>query len=346
MPRYASLTRSSRPSKNAQSNDFYHVHTPILTSSDCEGAGEAFRVLSSADLSAPRKQPPTQPQFFTHPSYLTVSSQLHLEALSSSLSRVYTLSPTFRAEKSLTNRHLSEFYMLEAEMSFSDKLEDVMGLVEGCIKYSLKGVIESAKDEIEIFRKRLEDGGLPPDFLSVYSDSFLSDPWPSITYTRAIHELLSHQSANPLAFRFPVEWGLGLQSEHERWLAEELIGGPVFVTDYPASLKPFYMRLNDSLPGTEERGPTVGCFDLLLPRIGELVGGSLREERLSYLERALSEHNLSPKEYEWYLDLRRYGTVKHGGFGLGFERFVSLATGLESVRECTAFPRWGGKTIL
>lgn len=292
------------------------MHTPILTSNDCEGAGEAFRiapVVSSASS--------TSEEFFSRPSYLTVSSQLHLEALATSISRVYTMSPCFRAERSQTNRHLAEFWMLEAEWAFTQNLDDICRIVEGAIKDVIRNSSKNMNERIQLL------------------DTFSSDrPWTRMSYTDAITELDKHHASGS-KFTFPPAWGKALQSEHERWIADELIGGPVFVTDYPTPLKPFYMRLND-----DER--TVGCFDLLVPRIGELVGGSLREERQSYLTRTLKANRLNLDEYEWYLDLRKFGGAPHGGFGMGFERLIGWLTGIENVRECIPIPRWAGRMLL
>jgi asparaginyl-tRNA synthetase len=261
-------------------------------------------------------------EFFSRPSYLTVSSQLHLEALASAISRVYTLSPCFRAERSQTNRHLAEFWMLEAEWAFTHSIDDICQVVQGAIK--------------EVIQRANKDMTARNLLLDI---NCLEGPWPRISYTDAIAELEKYHTSAAKKFTFPPAWGKALQSEHERWLANELVHGPVFVTDYPTSLKPFYMRLNDD-------GRTVACFDLLVPRVGELVGGSLREERLSHLERALDGHGLSREEYGWYLDLRKYGTAPHGGFGLGFERLIGWLSGIENVRECIPMPRWAGRMLL
>lgn len=313
------------------------MHTPIVTSSDCEGAGETFNVTvpSSASfeaISTVSANNKASSAFFGRPAYLTVSSQLHLEALATSISRVYTISPCFRAEKSQTSRHLAEFWMLEAEWAFTHAVDDVCRVVEGAVKQALQQQKASAdisllrRDMDESRRRSLEDAAKP------------DNPWIRLSYTEAITELEKIQSASR-CFQFDPGWGKPLQSEHERWLAEHLVGGPVFVTDYAASLKPFYMRLNDD-------GKTVACFDLLMPHLGELVGGSLREERQGLLERALEMHDLDKAEYGWYLDLRKYGGAPHGGFGLGFERLISWMSGIESVRECIPMPRWAGRMLL
>nr|ASF90211.1 hypothetical protein SPAR04327 [Bartheletia paradoxa] len=364
-----------------ESEDFIHVQTPILTSSDCEGAGEVFRVRpdtpsaspgtpSAASSSSTTPSPPDE--FFSRPVYLTVSSQLHLESLSAGLSRVYTLSPTFRAEPSQTSRHLAEFWMLEAEVQYAQGLEDIMSVAEGCIKSALGGMLglsgqltraqERGADALAFFDGTQNASSTPPGELVPFLRTLVrpSTSWPRLTYTRAIQLVREHQTAHPEAFVYPVRrWGDALQAEHEKWLARD---GPVFVTDYPASLKPFYMRMNDdgSRPAQAEAlqgivdddddvdvvdRRTVACFDLLVPRLGELAGGSLREERLAHLESALESHAMNQVDYAWYVDLRRYGTAPHGGFGLGWERLVGLVSGLENVRECIAFPRWKGSCM-
>ncbi|PSR70746.1 hypothetical protein PHLCEN_2v13366 [Hermanssonia centrifuga] len=314
-----------------QAQDFCYTNTPILTSNDCEGAGETFHVShpdqtastsSNAVTTSPR-------EFFGRPAYLTVSSQLHLEALATSLARVYTISPCFRAERSQTSRHLSEFWMLEAEWAFTHVVDDVCQFVEGMVKHALRqdsnDLSVLSRDIGEHRQRSLEKakGG---------------DTWMRLTYTDAISELEKAQ-ATTRQFEFTPSWGKALRSEHERWIAEHLADGPVFVTDYPASLKPFYMRLNSD-------GKTVACFDLLVPHLGELVGGSLREERLGLLEEALEKQQLSKADYGWYLDIRKYGGAPHGGFGLGFERLVSWMSGIDNVRECIPMPRWAGRMLL
>ncbi|KZO95349.1 asparaginyl-tRNA synthetase, partial [Calocera viscosa TUFC12733] len=310
-----------------EENGFWNVSTPVLTSSDCEGAGEVFSVQPDTPHSLLRT-----PSFFGRPAYLTVSAQLHLESLCSGLSRVYTLSPAFRAEPSLTHRHLAEFGMLEAEVGWPAGLGGVMDGLEGLLTRVLGRVVRGeAGEEVRLLRgeegvKQLQkhaEGG-----------------WKRITYTQAVALL---QEAE-VEFVFPPTLGLGLQSEHEKWLASNL--GPVFVTHYPKGLKPFYMRASSGEQGVESEGGTVECFDLLVPGIGELAGGSLREERLSLLSAAMDAHGLPRAEYEWYLDLRRYGRVPTGGYGLGWERLVSWITGTENVRDCIPFPRWAGSIVL
>ena len=335
------LTSSRRSPKATQRKDFCYAHTPILTSSDCEGAGETFRVTPSStsqETSTPEfTSLDPQAEFFSKPAYLTVSSQLHLEALASSLARVYTLSPCFRAERSQTNRHLAEFWMLEAEWAWTKEVGDVCGLVEACVKDALG----SGREERALLAKGITE---QQERAKSLETAAASDLWARMTYTEAISELEQyHASAASRArpFAFEPKWGHALQSEHERWLSEVLIKGPVFVTDYPSTLKPFYMRMND-----DEK--TVACFDLLVPFVGELVGGSLREERLEPLQQRMTSHGLDPagEEYGWYVDLRRYGSAPHGGFGMGLERLVSWASGIENVRECIAMPRWAKRMLL
>ncbi|KAF8310924.1 asparagine--tRNA ligase [Clavulina sp. PMI_390] len=339
--------------------DFILVQPPILTANDCEGAGEAFRVTTDANLlqgrqPTPSGQSPPHPEFFDQPTYLTVSTQLHLEALASSLGRVYTISPVFRAEPSQTHRHVSEFSMLEAELAFCDDLEDILSLTERTFQNALSSLRARASPELNYFREMQEKyGGHPleaiaqapaPSPLPLNDDQLvdtIASSWSRMTYHEAVKELVAINTARPGKpfFEHPIEHGLSLQSEHEKWLAGTLVKGPVFVTDYPASLKPFYMRANDD-------GQTVACFDLLVPRIGELVGGSLREERLEPLVAAMQDKGVGTHNMEWYLDLRRYGSVPHGGFGLGFERFISWITGFENIRDCMPFPRAAGKIQL
>jgi asparaginyl-tRNA synthetase len=295
-----------------------------LTGNDCEGAGEAFRISPVAHRIGSSFQ---DSEFFDRPAYLTVSSQLHLEALAQALTRVYTIAPCFRAERSQTNRHLSEFWMLEAEWGFTRDVNEVCQVVENSIKNVLERHLGSKdmeslwKDGNERKRKSVEEAA--------------TRSWTRMTYTEAIKELVKVKSE----FEFEPRWGKGLQSEHEKWLADKIVNGPVFVTDYPTTLKPFYMRTN-------EDPATVACFDLLMPYLGELVGGSLREERVDFLERAFQKHNLDERDYWWYKDLRTCGGAPHGGFGLGLERLISWMTGVENVRECIPTPCWAGRLPL
>jgi asparaginyl-tRNA synthetase len=282
-----------------------------------------------ASTSTPFSPPAPPPA----PRYLTVSSQLHLEALAASLSKVYTLSPAFRAEKSDTARHLQEFWMLEAEVGFlaasePQALSQVMDVAERVVRQIT--IHLSASSDLDYFLSQT------PSLASQLAGLTSSTPYARMTYTEAITLLETHASSNPTAFVFPPSWGASLQTEHERWLAESHVGGPVFVTDYPTPLKPFYMLPN---PSSSPIRQTTACFDLLVPRLGELIGGSLREHREEHLRRAMREHGIKEEEYEWYLELRRWGTTRHGGFGLGWERLVACLTGLENVRDCVAFPR-------
>ncbi|KAK9711504.1 asparaginyl-tRNA synthetase [Basidiobolus ranarum] len=311
-----------------QSQDCIQVHTPIITSHDCEGGGEVFQVSgnrSHPDRAKQTSSPPAPSEFFDHPAYLTVSGQLHLEIMACAMSRVYTINPAFRAEESLTSRHLSEFWMLEAEISFLDGLDELLDFTESCIRQTTKSIAESSQDDLNFFNQWINKG------VNSRIENVLSKDFSRMTYTEAI-EILKNSSQ---VFQFEPKWGNGLQSEHEKWLASEYCDGPVFVTDYPKELKPFYMRVNP-----DEK--TVSCVDLLVPGVGELIGGSMREERYDQLYKQLTDCNLSPEEYQWYLDLRKYGTVPHGGFGLGFERYIQYISGMESIRDLIPHPRYVG----
>ncbi|WP_370583824.1 asparagine--tRNA ligase [Oxynema sp. CENA135] len=307
-----------------QERGFLWMHTPIITASDCEGAGEMLAVTSLDLNNVPRTQDGAidyTNDFFGKPAYLTVSGQLEAEVMAMAFSNVYTFGPTFRAENSNTSRHLAEFWMVEPEMAFCDLTED-MDLAEAFLKYIFKSVLENCPEDMEFFNKRIDDSVLAT------ADNIINNEFERITYTEAI-EYLEKASKK---FEFPVEWGLDLQSEHERYLAEELFKKPAIVTDYPIEIKAFYMRLNDD-------NKTVAAMDILAPKIGEIVGGSQREERLDVLERRIREQGLNPENYWWYLDLRRYGTVPHAGFGLGFERLVQFMTGMTNIRDVIPFPR-------
>ncbi|KAI9901272.1 hypothetical protein N3K66_003089 [Trichothecium roseum] len=334
---------------------YQQTHPPIITSSDCEGAGETFSVLDG-DLSKPsggaEGQKP-QHHFFKSPKYLTVSAQFHLEAMAQSLGNVWTLSPTFRAEKSDTSRHLSEFYMLEAEMSFVDEMDDVMGLVQNMMKSLAEGLRQlRAAQEL---RQNRSDSKEPAERLAFadlesqdelerrWRGLLVAQTWPRITYTEAVDML---QQAD-VEFQHAPVWGGGLQSEHEQYLARKLgfdeeqdAYVPVFITQYPRDVKAFYMRESSSPP---PQGQTVDCFDLVVPDLGELAGGSMREHRLDRLQGNIKHHNLeaaaSGKALGWYVDLRRWGSPPHGGFGLGFDRLLSYLTGVTSVRDVVPFPR-------
>jgi asparaginyl-tRNA synthetase len=327
---------------------FTQTHTPIITSSDCEGAGEVFHVAS------PHKGPVSETDdgtFFRSTKYLTVSSQLHLEALAQSVGDTWTLSPTFRAEKSDTRRHLSEFYMLELEMSFVEDLDSVMDVVEKLVQRVTKPLLSSRVGK-EILSSRARDEHDDPDAITSETirhrwEQILSDRWPRITYTEAINML----AESSVEFEHKPEWGVGLSIEHEQYIANTL-DSPVFVTHYPSSIKPFYM-----LPSSKEssRGETVDCFDLLLPEAGELVGGSMREHRLESLIASMQRHGMIPSgpldsltddqlgALKWYIDLRRWGSVPHGGFGLGFDRLLGYLAGVPNIREINTFPRWVGR---
>lgn len=301
---------------------FLQVHTPIITTSDCEGAGEMFQVTTVNEAGALPATP--QEEFFGKKAGLTVSGQLQAEVYALALGNVYTFGPTFRAENSHTSRHLAEFWMIEPEMAFCD-LECNMQLATDMLKYVLKDALENCAEDMELFNKFIEKG-----IIAKLKDVIEKD-FAHITYTEAVEKLLSSGKK----FEFPVEWGIDLQSEHERYLTEELFKCPTIVTDYPASIKPFYMRVN-------EDGNTVAAMDILVPGIGEIVGGSQREERYEVLEKRMIEAGIETEEYAWYLDLRRYGSVPHSGYGLGFERLVQFVTGMANIREVIPFPRTPG----
>ena len=297
---------------------FFYVHTPIITGSDCEGGSEMFRVTTQSDSKDLSKD------FFGKPTYLTVSGQLEGEILATALSDVYTFGPTFRSENSNTSRHLAEFWMIEPEMAFAD-LQNNMECAESYLKFCVNYLLEHCKEDLAFFDKFIENGLISR--LQVVA----STPFAHITYTEAI-ELLKKA---PKKFEFPVHWGVDLQSEHERYLAEEHCKKPVILTDYPAQIKAFYMRANPD-------GKTVAAMDVLVPKIGEIIGGSQREERLDRLEKKIEENHLKREDFWWYLELREYGTVPHAGFGLGFERLVLFATGMENIRDVIPFPRFPG----
>jgi asparaginyl-tRNA synthetase len=309
-----------------QERGFVYVHTPIITGSDCEGAGELFRVTTVDLKDPPRKGSEIDyaKDFFARQTYLTVSGQLEAEALACALSKVYTFGPTFRAENSNTSRHASEFWMIEPEMAFCD-LNGNMDLAEEMVKYLIADVRKNCPDEMELFAKFVDKE------LLARLDFVVERPFQRIPYLEAV-DLLKKSGEK---FEFPVDYGLNLQSEHERWLTEKHFKCPVTVFDYPKEIKPFYMRLNDD-------GKTVTAMDLLVPGIGEIVGGSQREERLQVLQENMRRHNMNPADYKWYLDLRRYGTVPHAGFGLGFERMLMFVTGVSNIRDVIPFARTPG----
>ena len=307
--------------------NFVYVHTPIITGSDCEGAGEMFR-LTTLDLdNLPRTEEGKidfSKDFFGKSVNLTVSGQLSAETYAMAFANVYTFGPTFRAERSNTARHAAEFWMMEPEIAFAD-LKDDMALAEDMIKYVVKYVMQECPAEIEFFNKFV-DTTLVDRLTNLVENDF-----GHVTYTEAI-ELLEKSGKK---FEYPVKWGIDLQTEHERYITEEVFGKPVFVTDYPADIKAFYMRLNDD-------GKTVAAMDMLVPGVGELIGGSQREERLDYLLKAMEKFNLNEEDYWWYLELRKYGGTKHAGFGLGFERLIMYITGISNIRDVEAFPRTTG----
>jgi len=329
-------------------HEFVQAHPPILTSSDCEGAGEVFEVSAGKGKDL----------FFGRPTYLTVSTQLHLEAFAQAVGRVWTLSPTFRAEKSDTARHLSEFYMLEAELAFTDKLDDVMDILEDMLRSLVIDLSQTRLGKEMLLNKNRpgEDSSIDIDLDKRWM-GLMQRNWTRMTYTEAVEILEEAAVKDDALFKFKPVWGSALQAEHERYIANHHgNGGPVFVSDYPTALKPFYMLPTEALERAQGESKddrkTVACFDLLVPEMGELAGGSLREHRLSELQSAMKAHNLlSPSDdangelgpLDWYMDLRKYGTVQHGGYGLGFERLLGYLAGISNVREATAFPRWFGR---
>jgi asparaginyl-tRNA synthetase len=308
-------------------HNFLWVNTPIITASDAEGAGELFRV-STLDLAnlprTPEGKVDYAQDFFGREAFLTVSGQLNVESYCLALSKVYTFGPTFRAENSNTSRHLAEFWMVEPEIAFAD-LSDNATLAEALLKYVLAAVLAERGDDMAFFNERVEKG-IVAKLQGIVDKEFVR-----MDYTEAIAILERAKEK----FEFPVKWGMDLQSEHERYLAEKHVGGPVVLMNYPKEIKAFYMRLNDD-------GRTVAAMDVLAPGIGEIVGGSQREERLSVLDARMDEAGLDKGHYGWYRDLRRYGSVPHAGFGLGFERTVSYITGLANVRDVIPFPRTPG----
>ncbi|KIA78175.1 Asparagine--tRNA ligase [Parachlamydia acanthamoebae] len=311
-----------------QKKGFLYIHTPIITSSDCEGAGKMFRVSTLDPDALPRTKEGKvdySKDFFEKPTYLTVSGQLEGEIYASALSDIYTFGPTFRAENSNTSRHLAEFWMIEPEMAFAD-INDDMDCAEEYLKYTVKYVLEHCEEDIDFFNQYVSPG------LRERLEHIVNTPFERASYSYAVRIL---EKANK-PFEYPVKWGSDLQSEHERFLAEEYFSKPVIITDYPKEIKSFYMRLND-----DEK--TVAAMDVLVPRIGEIIGGSQREDRLDYLKQRLIENNLKEEDYWWYLDLRKYGSVPHAGFGLGFERLVQFVTGIENIRDAIPFPRFPGK---
>lgn len=311
-----------------QEQGFLYIHTPIITASDCEGAGKMFQVTTLDIGNPPKKADKTidyTQDFFATSAYLTVSGQLNGEIFASALSDVYTFGPTFRAENSNTSRHLAEFWMIEPEMAFAD-LNDDMANAESYLKYVLKYALENCVEDMQFFEKHVSPG------LLERLKKIVDTPFERATYTYAVRVL---EKSNK-AFEFPVSWGTDLQSEHERYLTEEYFGKPVIITDYPKDIKAFYMRMNDDQK-------TVAAMDVLVPKIGEIIGGSQREERLGQLEKRMKELHMPLEPYWWYLELRKFGSIPHAGYGVGFERLIQFTTGLENIRDVIAFPRYPGK---
>ena len=310
-----------------QERGFVYVHTPIITGSDCEGAGEMFRVTTLDMDNLPKNEDGSvdySQDFFGKSTNLTVSGQLNVETYCMAFRNVYTFGPTFRAENSNTTRHAAEFWMIEPEIAFAD-LKDDMRLAEDMLKYIINYCLENAPEEMEFFNKFI-DNGLLERLNNVVSNEFAH-----VTYTEAIDILKEHNDE----FSYKVEWGCDLQTEHERYLTETIYKRPVMVTDYPKEIKAFYMKLNQDKK-------TVAAVDVLVPGIGEIIGGSQREENYDVLVERMNEMGLDPKDYDWYLDLRKYGTNKHAGFGLGFERAVMYITGMQNIRDVLPFPRTVG----
>lgn len=303
-----------------QERGFFYAHTPIITSSDCEGAGEMFRVTTQK----PGSNAKPEDDFFGRPTYLTVSGQLQGEAFACALGNIYTFGPTFRAENSNTARHAAEFWMIEPEMAFYDLFAD-MTLAEENVRYLVQAMMTECPDELEFFNKFVDKE------LVARLQQTLDKPFERISYTEAVDLLLK----SGRSFEHPVVWGEGLQTEHERYIAEEHVKGPVTIYNYPKIIKPFYMRQNDD-------GKTVAAMDLLVPGIGEIIGGSQREERLDLLQAAMKEQNLDEETYRWYVDLRRYGSVPHAGYGMGFERLLMFVTGVSNIRDVIPFARTPG----
>jgi asparaginyl-tRNA synthetase len=313
-----------------QENGFLYIHAPIITASDCEGAGEMFRVTTLKLDKVPRGERGDwcnvdfAQDFFGRPAYLTVSGQLNAEAFACGLGKVYTFGPTFRAENSNTSRHLAEFWMVEPEMAFFE-LADNMTLAEAFLKRIFRDVLEKCAEDMQFFQERIDKTVIGTLERIVASD------FERLPYTEAIERL----EKSGRSFEFPVAWGKDLQAEHERYLTEEVFQRPVILFDYPRTIKPFYMRVNDD-------GKTVRAMDVLVPGVGEIIGGSQREERLDVLEARMKEQGLDPQAYWWYLDLRRYGTVPHSGFGLGLERVLQFTSGMGNIRDVIPFPRTPG----
>jgi asparaginyl-tRNA synthetase len=310
-----------------QQQGFLYVHTPIITASDCEGAGAQF-LVTTLDINKPPRHSDGSvnftKDFFHKPAYLTVSGQLNAETFACALSDVYTFGPTFRAENSHTSRHLAEFWMIEPEMAFAN-LDDNREMAEAYLQFVIRYALDHCQEDLQFFDQYIEKG------LITRLQHVVESKFAHLTYTEAI-AILQKSAQN---FEFPVEWGIDLQSEHERYLAETYCKKPLVLTDYPEKIKAFYMRLNSD-------GKTVAAMDVLVPKIGEIIGGAQREERSDVLEKKLRAFGLHPEDYWWYMQLRKYGTVPHAGFGLGFERLVLFTTGMENIRDVIPFPRFPG----
>lgn len=307
---------------------FAYVNTPIITASDCEGAGEMFRVTTLDINNPPRNEDGSvdySQDFFGKPANLTVSGQLNAECFALAFGDVYTFGPTFRAEKSNTTKHAAEFWMIEPEIAFAD-LHDDMHLAEDMLKYVINYVLERCDAEINFFNSFV-DKGLKDRLIKLVNSEFRE-----VTYTEAVEILMKNNDK----FQYKVEWGTDLQTEHERFLTEQVFNAPIFVTNYPKDIKAFYMRMNDD-------GKTVAAVDMLVPGVGELIGGSQREERFDLLVKRINELGLKEEDYSWYLDLRRYGGVKHAGFGLGFDRLIMYLTGVSNIRDVLPFARTTGQ---
>lgn len=311
-----------------QEKGFLYIHTPIITASDCEGAGKMFQVTTLDQASVPKTKEGNvdyAQDFFGKPAYLTVSGQLNGEIYACALSDIYTFGPTFRAENSNTSRHLAEFWMIEPEMAFAD-INDDQDCAEAYLKFIFKYILENCQEDMQFFDKHVSTGVIQR------LQHIVETPFERASYTYAVRIL--EKSNKP--FEFPVKWGSDIQSEHERYLAEEFFAKPVIITDYPKQIKAFYMREN-------EDGKTVAAMDVLVPKVGEIIGGSQREERLDVLEKKIKDMGLHAEDYWWYLELRKYGSVPHAGFGAGFERLVQFATGMENIRDVIPFPRFPGR---
>lgn len=303
---------------------YVYVHTPIITNSDCEGAGEMFRVSTFDPANTPKDEDGNvdfKQDFFGSETSLTVSGQLNVESYAMAFRNVYTFGPTFRAENSNTPRHAAEFWMIEPEMAFADLIDD-MDIAEEMVKYIINYVLEKAPAEMEFFNSFVDKG------LLERLDNVVNNDFKRITYTEAVELLIKENDK----FEFPVEWGVDLQTEHERYLTEQVFKKPVFVTDYPKDIKAFYMKMNDDKK-------TVAAMDLLVPGVGEIIGGSQREDDLDKMRARMEEMGLNEEDYWWYLDLRKYGGTRHAGFGLGFERMIMYVTGMSNIRDVISFPR-------